>query len=132
MNTPAKRAYEPPAATETDEEQFVRRAREPVRTAVFAVLFVLVLIVAMLIGPAFGLIGGVVFALVAGSALTGLYKLTARNHKRISSFYTAGNTVCPQCGSMQTDQGFALGPDGKEVPRMTCYACDHQWFPAGG
>ena len=130
MNDSARQAYRPPAVVETEEEQLVRKAREPVRTAIFAVLFVLVLVIAALIGPAFGLIGGIVFALVAGSALTGLYKLTARNPKRISSYYTAGNTACPNCRSMQTDQGFALGPDGREVPRMTCYACDHQWFPA--
>jgi hypothetical protein len=125
---PSSSPYKAPVAVETDEDKLARKAREPVRTAIFGALFVLVLVGAALIGPSFGLVGGLAFAVIAGSALTGLYKLTSRTPKALSSANTAGGTTCPKCGSVQTDQDYTRGPEGGEVLRWTCYACDHQWL----
>ncbi len=111
-----------------DAAAVVRKARQPLRMAIFGVAFVLVLVGAALIGPSYGLVGGVVFALIAGTALTMAYNLTNRAPKALSSAYTAGATACRECGSMQTDKSYTRGADGGEVLQWTCYACDSRWL----
>lgn len=118
----------PNSAAQAADEAVLRSAREPVRKVVFGVLFVAMLGITTVVGPMFGLIGGIAFALVSGAALTGAYKLTSRSPKALSSAYTAGATSCPKCSSMQTDQAYTRGSDDTEVLQWTCYACDHTWL----
>ncbi len=110
-----------------DDVAALTRANEPVRKLVFTVLFVLMVIATAIIGPMFGLLGGLIFGFVAGAVLTAVYTLTTRSPKGINPAYTAGNTACPSCGSMQTDQTYTRGDDDGEVLQWKCYACDHHW-----
>jgi len=105
----------------------LRRAREPLRKIIFAVLFVLLFVVSAVVGPSFGLIGGLTFAVLGGGALSLLYKLTNREPRGLNPIYTAGAQACPACTSVQTDQTYTRGPDGGEVLVWVCYACDHKW-----
>lgn len=106
----------------SNDQALVRSAREPVRRAVFTVLLLAVLASGVLLGPHFGLIGGIAFALLGGGFLTVLYNVTARTPKGISSAYNAGAQACPSCGSMQTD---LVHGDGAAM--RACFNCDHRW-----
>jgi hypothetical protein len=106
----------------SDDTALVRSAREPVRRVVFTVLLVAVMGSGVLLGPYLGLLGGVAFALVGGGAVAGLYNITSRTPKGISSAYNAGAIACPSCGSMQTDLVHGHG-----APTYACFNCDHRW-----
>ncbi len=111
-------------ATTHDEVAIVRKAREPVRHAVFAVLL---LGVAFLPALFVGGFAGIIVGFIGASVLWWLYRFTTRTPKGISPAITAGNTACPACKSMQTDQAYMRAADGTEVLSWTCFACEHSW-----
>jgi hypothetical protein len=118
-------------AKSSDVDAIVRKAREPVRTAIFAGLFGVSVIGAAAFAPALGIIGAIALGFTLGGGLTIAYKLTTRTPKALSAAYTAGATACRKCGSMQTDQSYTRGPNDTEVLQWTCYACNHRWLAEG-
>lgn len=121
---PLERAYQAPVVEQqaTDLDEAVRKARNPVHTAIFGVLF-LVGIVGL---PLFiGGFAGWLAAPVVGGALFGLYRITLPRGPKVATIdETAGAQPCPSCGSMQTDRLPAEGPQGEQ---MMCFACDRRW-----
>jgi hypothetical protein len=112
------------SSAESEEEVMARKAREPVRNAVFAGLLLVVGVTpALIVGGWAGLIVG----FLGATALWWIYRLTTRTPKGINPAITAGKTACPSCGSMQTDQTWLRGPGSGQVLVWTCFACDHRW-----
>ena len=117
--------YVPGRITAADEdEQLVRKAKEPVRTGIFVGLFVLLVTVNVLFIGGFA---GLIIAAIGAGILAALYRLTTRTPKMLNPAHTAGGTACPHCGSMQTDKRIEPG----QLLVWVCFACDQTW-PATG
>lgn len=100
----------------------LRAGRNPVHSATFAVLFVV-----MVVGVPF-VLGGLVGLLVApllGGGLWASYRATLpRPPEQPSIAQTAGTTPCPACGSLQTDR--RRFPMAGQLP-WQCFSCNHEW-----
>jgi ribosomal protein L37AE/L43A len=118
---PAPNPYTPSRATGEDEdEQLVRKAKEPVRTGIFLGLFIAIVAANVLF---VGGLAGVILAAIGAGVLAALYRLTTRTPKSLNPAHTAGGEACPHCGSMQTDKRYEPG----EVLVWVCFACDERW-----
>ncbi|MFV8755716.1 hypothetical protein ACNOYE_34630 [Nannocystaceae bacterium ST9] len=119
---PEPNAYQPPEHDEVEVDVEVPAGKNPIHTAVFGVLFVVMVVgVPLVIGG----IPGLFAAPVLGGALWGLYRVTLpRGPKQPSIAETAGTTACPSCGSVQTDRRRFPSPG---QPAWQCFACGHEW-----
>ncbi len=117
MSTP--NPYVPSRASTLCEDQaVVRKAKEPVRTAIFAGVLGAIVVASVVLGPWVGLIG-----CACSAVLAILYRLSTRTPQSLHRSRVAGKHACPSCGSMQTDQRAA----DADPRRWQCFACDHRW-----
>ena len=118
---PAPNPYTPSRVTTPgQDEQLVRKAKEPVRTAVFTAMFVfLVVLCTFFIGG----LAGILIAGIGSGLLVTLYRITTRTPKMLNPAHTAGTIACPHCGSMQTDQRLEPG----QALVWACFACNETW-----